>query len=149
MLSKLFLAASGHLALIVYPFKFLYYLSELPSYAFHLFGHMTAYGGLEGLLFHQIDLYAQGIVEIVFQGYELQQPHFGIVDLDQQIKVTAFPGLAPEIGAEDAQGPDLPVLGESRLVLLQDILDKCWVQSAWVRCGPSKIPLYLFIDLIL
>ena len=62
---------------------------------------MTAYGGLEGLLFHQIDLDPQQIAEIVFQGYELQQPHLGIVDLDQKIKVAALPGLAPDIGAEE------------------------------------------------
>ena len=84
---------------------------------------MTAYGGVEGLLFHQIDLDPQQIAEIVFQGYELQQPHLGIVDLDQEIEVAALPGLAPDIGAEDAQGLDLPLLGELRLMLLQEILD--------------------------
>ena len=81
---------------------------------------MTAYGGLEGLLFHQIDLDPQEIAEIILQGYELKQPHLGIVDLDQKIEVAALPCLAPDIGAEDAQGPDLPLLGELRLVLLQD-----------------------------
>ena len=83
---------------------------------------MTAYGGLEGLLFHQIDLDPQQIAEIFLQGYELQQPHFGIVDLNQQIEVTALPDLAPDIGAEDAQGLDLPLFGKLRLVLLQDLL---------------------------
>ena len=79
---------------------------------------MTAYGGLEGLLFHQIDLDTQEIAEIALLGYELQQSHLGIVDLDQKIEVTPFPGLAPDIGAEDAQGLDLPLFGELRLVLL-------------------------------
>ena len=84
---------------------------------------MTAYGGLEGLLFHQIDLDPQQIAEIVLQGYELQQPHFGIVDLDQKIEVTALVGLAPDIGAEDAQGPDRPLFGKLRLMLLQDLFN--------------------------
>ena len=84
---------------------------------------MAAYGRLQGLFLHQIHLDAQKVAEVVLQGYELQQPHFGIVDLNQQIKVTALPGLAPDIGAEDAQGLDLPLLGELRLVLLQEILD--------------------------
>jgi hypothetical protein len=84
---------------------------------------MTAYDWLQGLFLHQIDLDAQEIAEIVFQGYELQQPHFGIVDLDQEIKVAALPGLAPDIGAEDAQGPDLPLLGKLGLMLLQDLID--------------------------
>ena len=84
---------------------------------------MTAYSGLEGLLFHQIDLDSEEIAEIVFQGYELQQPHFGIVDLNQQIEAATLLGLAPDIGAEDAQGLDLPLLGELWLVLLQDRLD--------------------------
>jgi hypothetical protein len=75
------------------------------------------------LLFHQIDLYAQEIAEIVFQGYELQQPHFGIVDLNQQIEVAALPGLAPNMGAEIAQGLDLPIFAKLRLMLLQEILD--------------------------
>jgi len=84
---------------------------------------MTAYGGLEGLLFRKIDLDPQQIAEIALLGYEPQQPHFGIFDLDQEIKVTALPGLAPDIGAEDAQGLDLPLFGELRLMLLQDLLD--------------------------
>ena len=100
-----------------------------------LFGHVAAYDGLEGLLFHQIDLDPQEIAEIVFQGYEPQQPHFGIVDLDQQIKVAALPGLAPDIGAEDAQGLDLPLFGELRLVLLQGPLDI--IQRA--GCSPPFI----------
>ncbi len=50
------------------------------------------------------------------------QPHLGIVDLYQEIKVAALPGLAPDIGAEDAQRLDLPLFGELRLMLLQDLL---------------------------
>ncbi len=79
--------------------------------------------GLRDCFFLQIDLDPQEIAEIVFQSYEPQQPHFGIVDLNQQIEVAALPGLAPDIGAEDAQGPNLPLLEELRLMLLQEILD--------------------------
>ena len=62
---------------------------------------MTAYGWLEGLLFPQIDLDPQQIAEIVFQSYELQQPHLGVIDLDQEIEVATLPGLAWGIGTDD------------------------------------------------
>lgn len=84
---------------------------------------MTAYGGLEGLLFHQIDLDPQQIAEIVLQGYEPQQPHFRVIYLNQQIEVTALPGLAPDIGAEDAQGPGRSLLRELWLMLPEQLLD--------------------------
>ncbi len=84
---------------------------------------MTAYGWLEGLPFHQINLDTQEIAEIVFQGYEPQQPHFRVIDLNQEIEVASLPGFAPDIGAEDAQGPNLPLFGELWLMLLQEILD--------------------------
>ena len=95
----------------------------IPSYAFDLFQHMAAYGGLQGLLLHQIDFYAEQIAQIVLQRYEFQQAHLGVVDLDEEIKVAALLGLVPDIGAEDAQRRDLPPLGKLRLVLLQDLLD--------------------------
>ena len=68
--------------------------------------------GLRDCFFLQIDLDPQEIAEIVFQSYEPQQPHFGIVDLNQQIEVAALPGLAPSIGTEDARGPDIKRPGQ-------------------------------------
>ena len=76
---------------------------------------MAAYGGLQCLFLHQIDLDPQEVAEIVLQGYELQQPHLGIIDFYQEIEVAALPCLTPDIRAEDAQGLDLPLFGESRL----------------------------------
>jgi len=60
-------------------------------------------GRLQGAFFHQIDLDAQPVCQLVFEGYELQQGQRPVVKLDQEIQIALPALLTTQIGAKEAQ----------------------------------------------
>jgi hypothetical protein len=60
----------------------------------------------ERALFHQIDLKAEGVAQFVLQAHKLKEGQGALIELNEEIEITARCLVPTGVGTENTQGTD-------------------------------------------